>query len=138
MEQVLTRQRMDGNDQRDSLPSADWQSPKEIAYDQNWSFLPVIVGAAAVCLLLYFFVTPGFNAEEESAAKRAAWRNYSNDANSPRCLSLNRDGPAQLSRLAPSSIETRAPLLPPFERSVASWYAPRRAAELLHLSIANG
>jgi hypothetical protein len=65
MEQVLTRQRMDENDQRDSLPSADWQSPEEIAYDQNRSFLPVIVGAAAVCLLLYFFVTLGFNAEEE-------------------------------------------------------------------------
>jgi hypothetical protein len=35
MEQVLTRQRMDGNDQRDSLPSADWQ-PKEIeAHDRE-------------------------------------------------------------------------------------------------------
>ena len=64
---------MDGNDQRDSLPSADWQSPKEIeAHDQSWSFLPVIVGAAAACLLLYFFLTPGFNAEEERAAARSA------------------------------------------------------------------
>ena len=52
---------MDENDQRDSLPSADWQSPKEIeAHDQSWSFLPVILGAAAACLLLYFFLTPGF------------------------------------------------------------------------------
>jgi hypothetical protein len=71
MEQVLTRQRMDGKDQRDSLPSADWQSPKEID-DQSWSFLPVILGAAAACLLLYFFLTPGFNAEEERSAARSA------------------------------------------------------------------
>jgi hypothetical protein len=63
---------MDGNDQR---PSADSQSPKEIvAHDHSWSFLPVIVGAAAVCLLMYFFVTPGFNAEEESAATKSARR----------------------------------------------------------------
>jgi len=42
------------------------------AHDQSWSFLPVIVGAAAAaCLLMYFFVTPGLNAEEESVATRS-------------------------------------------------------------------
>jgi hypothetical protein len=72
-EQGITRPRMDGNEQRDSLPSADWRSPKEIeAHDQSWSFLPIIIGAAATCLLLYFFLTPAFNAEEESAAGRSA------------------------------------------------------------------
>jgi hypothetical protein len=65
---------MDGNDQRDSLPSEDWQGPKKVieAHDQSWSFLPVIFGAAAACLLLYFFLTPGFNAEEQRSAARSA------------------------------------------------------------------
>jgi hypothetical protein len=34
-------------------------SPAPMAH--TWSFLPVILGAAAACLLLYFFLTPGFN-----------------------------------------------------------------------------
>jgi hypothetical protein len=73
MEQVLTRQHIDGNDQRDNLRSADWQSPKEIeAHDQSWIFLPVILGAAAACLLLYFLLSPGFNAAEERSAARSA------------------------------------------------------------------
>jgi hypothetical protein len=38
------------------------------AHDQSWSFLPVIVGAAAA---MYFFVTPGLNAEEGSVATRS-------------------------------------------------------------------
>jgi hypothetical protein len=64
---------MDWNDQRHSLPSADWQSLKEIeAHDQSWSFLSVILGAAAACLLLYFFLTPGFNAEVERSAAKSA------------------------------------------------------------------
>jgi hypothetical protein len=47
--------------------------PKEIeAHDQRWSFLPVILGAAAACLLLYFFLTPGFNAEAERSAAKSA------------------------------------------------------------------
>lgn len=38
--------------------------------DESWAFVPVIVGVAALCLLLFFFLTPAF--EDEGNGARSA------------------------------------------------------------------
>lgn len=35
--------------------------------DDSWAFVPVIVGVAALCLLLFFFLTPSFEHEGNGA-----------------------------------------------------------------------
>ena len=37
--------------------------------DQLWAFIPIIVGVAAVCLLMFFLVTPSFEATDSMDAR---------------------------------------------------------------------
>ncbi len=43
------------------------RQPPEGADDESWAFIPVIVGLAALCLLLFFFLTPTFENEGDGA-----------------------------------------------------------------------
>ena len=41
------------------------------AEDSFWTYLPIVLSAAAICLLLFFFLTPDFEAAEAVRARSA-------------------------------------------------------------------
>ena len=41
------------------------------AGDSIWTYLPILCSAAAICLLLFFFLTPNFEAAEPARARSA-------------------------------------------------------------------
>jgi hypothetical protein len=49
------------------VPSPD--DPRPELDDQLRAFMPIILGAAVVCLLMFLFVTPSFEATDSMGAK---------------------------------------------------------------------
>jgi hypothetical protein len=53
----------------DVLRQADRTSRRPGGDDQLWTFIPILIGAAVVCLLMFFLLAPSFKAEEPVGAK---------------------------------------------------------------------
>jgi hypothetical protein len=47
--------------------------------DQLWAFIPIIVGVAAVCLLIFFFVSPSFRSHRQHGRKEHSARSRNGD-----------------------------------------------------------
>jgi hypothetical protein len=51
------------------------------ADDSVWTYLPIVLSALAICLLLFFFLTPHFEAAETARARSARlWSGNGSDA----------------------------------------------------------
>jgi len=51
---------MTANMNKEPSPSDDANHPRNRGDNSLWAFLPILVGVAALCLLMFFFLSPGF------------------------------------------------------------------------------
>jgi hypothetical protein len=58
--------------QSSDLRHTDERMPLHDEDGDSWSFLALIVSAAAACLLLYLFLLPGFHSEDRASTARSA------------------------------------------------------------------
>jgi hypothetical protein len=52
-------------------PSDDGNHPRTGGDDSLWAFLPILIGLAALCLLIFFFLSPNFEVADPVSAKSA-------------------------------------------------------------------
>jgi hypothetical protein len=52
-------------------PSDDANHPRAGGDNSLWAFLPILVGLAALCLLMFFFLSPSFEVADPVSAKSA-------------------------------------------------------------------
>jgi hypothetical protein len=55
----------------DVLRQDDKTSRRPGGGDRLWAFIPILTGAAVVCLLMFFLLAPSFKADEPVGAKSA-------------------------------------------------------------------
>jgi hypothetical protein len=52
-------------------PSDDGNHPRTGSDDSLWAFLPILIGLVAICLLMFFFLSPSFEPADRMSARSA-------------------------------------------------------------------
>jgi hypothetical protein len=53
------------------VPPSDGNRPRTGGDDSLWAFLPILIGLAALCLLMFFFLSPSFEPADRVSARSA-------------------------------------------------------------------
>jgi hypothetical protein len=53
------------------VPPSEGNHPRIEGDDTLWAFLPILIGLAALCLLMFFFLSPSFEPADRVSARSA-------------------------------------------------------------------